>query len=419
MSIQRINQAGSSFVQPFTATGTYTLSRALPAGFYRITTDTVQAFTAAQLYFQTTTGYRFGVVVRGGQGYVSIPLPVEQVVFGSGTFPLLLGMELIPAYPLIAAPTTTNANVTWGNPVTVNQTFSLAFTLPPTATGIGIYWRNGTFTDLATTTSPKTAIVTPTLPTFDAAYPFLVATKDANGVWGLGIELSPTFIYVMYTANGTYTTPAWSTNADVLIVAGGGGGAGGSASSYGGGGGGAGGLRFLTGLATAGAISVSIGALGSGGAGNAQGTSGGNSSFGATSATGGGRGGGYSGTVSLPPANGGSGGGQGYVPQAVGTGIAGQGFAGGTAVVFYSGGGGGATSVGSNGNSGGVAAPGGTGATHYAVVYSQGGSGGGNSGIVSGPNAGGGGAGGHYSGNQAGAAGKAGIVIVKANGTPP
>lgn len=137
-----------------------------------------------------------------------------------------------------------------------------------------------------------------------------------------------------------------SVSASYLVVAGGGSGANGI-----GGGGGAGGL--LTGTASlnpALSYTITVGAGGTGSAGaNAyvNGNAGSNSSALGVTATGGG----YGGTYNSAGGAGGSGGGGGTDAQVGGTGVSGQGYAGGTANNAYpqqSGGGGGAGAVGAN-----------------------------------------------------------------------
>lgn len=433
MAIQRISQATSRTVQPIGAAGTYTLAQTLQPGLYRISTDTTQTFTTAQLYFQTTAGYRFGVAVRGGEGYVAIPLAVEQVVFTTGTFPLLLGMERFGNYSLIDAPT----GVTFSyNTAFAPHTANVSFTAPPLATRVGVYWSDGTFTDFATTTSPVNNVSIPTTPTAGAVVPALVVARDANGVWGLGVLNTNAYPYYVYTSSGNFVTPAGVSNAEVLVVAGGGGGgaaAGGVNSNYGaGGGGGGGGARYSAALAVSGTIAVTVGAGGTAGTGTA-GNSGGNSAFGnLLTTTGGGRGGRPDTYTPLTGGSGGGGAGQGWTngtAQTGAAGTAGEGTAGGAGTkntstsAYPGGGGGGALNAGAAGvsNAGGV---GGTGITNFGITVGGGGTGGAGgtgSGTSSGGTTyGGGGGGGTFNGTNGatanGGAGNAGIVIVKAIG---
>ena len=133
------------------------------------------------------------------------------------------------------------------------------------------------------------------------------------------------------TGTGTWTVPANVTQLQYLVVAGGGGGGGGQASEHGGGGGGAGGVLSGTLTISTSTLSISVGAGGNGGAANSRGTSGANSSLGATiTATGGGAGGSYF-SPANDPISGGSGGGAGSGQKTTGaSGTAGQGNAGGS-----------------------------------------------------------------------------------------
>lgn len=97
----------------------------------------------------------------------------------------------------------------------------------------------------------------------------------------------------VFTSSGTWTVPAGVTKAKVTVIGGGGGGGGTSTAGaqIGGGGGGAGAaIRLVSGLTPGASVNVTVGAAGTVGN-NANGGTGGNSSFGAfCSATGGGGG---------------------------------------------------------------------------------------------------------------------------------
>jgi len=149
-----------------------------------------------------------------------------------------------------------------------------------------------------------------------------------------------------YGTNGFYLpfstgTDTSSVSVNYLVVAGGG-----SGGQAGGGGGG-----YLTGtlsISPSTPYTVTVGAGGVFAGGANRGTNGGNSVFSSITATGGGAGGGNDFDTG---ANGGSGGGGAYVPGGAGTGVSGQGFAGGTgnnggSTTYNSGGGGGASGVG-------------------------------------------------------------------------
>ena len=200
---------------------------------------------------------------------------------------------------------------------------------------------------------------------------------------------------IRFLANATNTddfTPrcnGGNGRVEVLTVAGGGGGAFGKSNGNGSGGGGAGGLLYNNAYSvTESAVSVKIGAGGTGGLDNStRAYRGGDSVFGTMTAIGGGGGGqaGGSGSVSSP-LSGGSGGGGGAAPGNNGT--TGQGFPGGAfynASGYYRGGGGGGASA--EGTSGYWSGTGGagrafsiTGKTQY---YAGGGGGAGHSGYSS------------------------------------
>lgn len=235
-----------------------------------------------------------------------------------------------------------------------------------------------------------------------------------------------------FTSSTTWTAPAGVTSVNYLVVAGGGGGGSAATGVSMGGGGGAGGLlqgKLTVVPGTTYTVTV--------GAGGASTTNGGDSTFGSITATGGGAG---AGGISSPvlAQNGGSGGGGfGYSGNQKGSGIAGQGFDGGSAGnVDVAGGGGGSSGVGGSAPTGTVAGSGGPGTvvsiTGSAVTYAGGGGGGAYLGQTAGAGgSGGGGAGGsnadgsnatgygsggggagQYGNTHVGGAGSAGIVII-------
>lgn len=168
---------------------------------------------------------------------------------------------------------------------------------------------------------------------------------------------------------------------EVLLIAGGGSG-GNHNTTNGNGGGGAGGVRQISASVT-GILAVVVGGGGSAIANSTtlSGVKGSNSSLGSYISEGGG--GGMSTGVAFSSAiqNGGSGGGNSYGISGFGTGIAGQGFAGGQTSVAYTGaGGGGAGAAGQNGASSNPGGNGGIGITNTwtgSTLYLGGGGGGG------------------------------------------
>jgi hypothetical protein len=254
------------------------------------------------------------------------------------------------------------------------------------------------------------------------------------------VENGTNYVAHIFTNSGTFTIDG-DLQVEVLVVAGGGGGGGTIA-----GGGGAGGLIHANGLSlSAGATAVVVG---TGGAGNpaggwTKGSSGNNSSFGASLiAIGGGGGGGWNSNAGLAGGSGGGGGGQ---NGSGGAATSGQGNAGGTGPSNSSGGGGGADAPGTIGVSGSQSGAGGaglafglSGVTRY---YAGGGGGGGGNGALRGvggiggggdgseinsglaasngvDGTGGGGGGGSWSPDPPGGNGGSGIVIVRYTGTP-
>ena len=227
------------------------------------------------------------------------------------------------------------------------------------------------------------------------------------------IQTDGTYWYHAFINSGNFV-PKANLTADVLVVAGGGGGCGG--------GGGAGGVLYQASNSLVNSTSY-VATIGAGGAGGSAGypipaaSNGVDSSLigGAVSktATGGGGGGGYNSSAATSAgANGGSGGGGGGIGSGLGTtyggtGVSGQGYAGGTNggnnnSPYSSGGGGGAGGVGGNAASSTSAGTGGAGTNAYSSWLSAVGLG------VSGYIAGGGGGGSYSTGATPGAGGSGG-----------
>jgi len=159
------------------------------------------------------------------------------------------------------------------------------------------------------------------------------------------------FSEVVWTNGAGSFSPSSSKAAELFVVAGGGGAGGMTPDAYCSGGGGAGGCLYFGTNLNAQTYTVTVGLGGAGGAlGLYDGNNGSNSTFGSLTATGGGGGGGGNGGTGNAGHNGGSGGGA-SLDKTPGTGISGQGFAGGTGLasgMYQGGGGGGAMGVGSN-----------------------------------------------------------------------
>ena len=249
---------------------------------------------------------------------------------------------------------------------------------------------------------------------------FYLPFNDASSVAALGFDNSgnsnnwtPNNISVYggtstsFSTVGTtsWTAPAGVTSIKYLVVAGGGGGGSATTGVNMGGGGGAGGLLQGT-LAVTPGNSYTV-TIGSGGAAN---TNGGDSVLGTITATGGGYGA-RNVVGSTAPSNGGSGGGASAYASNPGSGIAGQGFSGGTSAGSNTAaGGGGSSEVGASVSGGTVGGKGGDGTTlsisGSSVTYAGGGGGGAYAGETGGAGgSGGGGAGGSNAANGANATG--------------
>lgn len=262
MSVAQIPSRGGSLTLPLLSAGTYSLPSPIGPGLYRIRTDTTQSFAP---YFPADGGYRYTGTIKGGQGYFSIGQQVSSI-YVNGSFPLILDIEQITSYALIAAPT----NVSFDYETAIAPyTTSVVFTAPAGATSMGIYWPNGTFLDLATTTSPKTGVSLVSTPVSGEVTNALVVARDANGVWGLPTANATPYPFYVFTTSDTYVRPAWATSSRLIAVgAGGGAGGGGNVSNrLGGSGGGA--VATATPITTSSAsFSFVIGAGGAGGTGN-------------------------------------------------------------------------------------------------------------------------------------------------------
>ena len=166
-----------------TAAGTYTLSTALAVGVYEVTTDTVQSsFT---LGFADANGYKYTGTIRGGKGYISVASPVTKIVVpASMTYPVNFNIVL-GGYTQIAAPTGASFAFAGGDVST------FTYTPPAGAANMVAYFRNGTNTVFATTTSPKSGIAIPETVSGESGFAVLAAI-DANGNTGVGVSLTST-----------------------------------------------------------------------------------------------------------------------------------------------------------------------------------------------------------------------------------
>jgi hypothetical protein len=343
--------AGAAIFKLIAATGTTALPAELTPGFYRINYGTV-SLNQTQLRFVDTFGNFYGASIASGNGFVTIPTTVASVNLTTSAGNNLLVEEL----PGVTATLPNGPTVTdfdWDS----TTGGSISFTTSGSPTRVGYYNPlTGSLVTSSVVTSPfYPAVLSSSATAFGSDVRFVFMQQGGDGTWSTSASLwsasalDTPYPFQFFTSNGTYTTPVWSTSADVLIVSGGG--AGGGGTSVSGqrltGGGGGGGASVWTGYATSGSYAVVVGA---GGAGvQDTGTQGSSSSFGALSTTGGGGGGGGAPGPTAGGAGGSGGGGSyraGFANALGGTGISGQGFDGGASGLGFGGGGGGAGEVG-------------------------------------------------------------------------
>ncbi len=281
--------SGDPASQTFAAasSGTYNLSSSLSAGLYEITTDTSQS--SFSIGFKTSGGHIFYGTVRGGKGFVSVPVTVTQIVLPALTYPLNINIRL-GSFTQIAAPTSVSYLFTVGN------TATYTFTAPSGATDIVAYFADGTSSAFGTTTSPKTSVTTPGAA--NSSPTVILVAKDASGVIGLGVSVvSTNTVYIPFSGGNVLTYTDGGTNYfvnfftgstnlvvnntgnyDIALVAGGAGGGGNYNGAFGGTGGS---ILAQTGRSiSAGTYAVGIGA------GAGPGGAGGNTTFNGLSATG-------------------------------------------------------------------------------------------------------------------------------------
>ena len=407
--------AGAQAIATVSASNVNTaLSSSLTPGFYKISTDRTTSWNSTQFRFVDTAGNFYGADLTAGNGTFTIPVAVASVNITSTTFPVRVLVEELGTITanLITPPVVSNFE--W----TVLNGGNASITPQPAAASFGVFSvLTGSFTNIGPASAASvSACLTGASGVFGNDYPLAFVAQDSvTGLWSTAPGASaPKYAFQVFTGNGTYTKPAWSSSVDVLVISGGGGGGGNNPGR--GGGGGAGGASVFTNVATPSPVSVTVGA------GGAVGAAGSNSSFGPRSTSGGGRGGGAN---TGAAGTGGSGGG-GAAGAAGAAGTPGQGNAGSSGVTApfgpVGGGGGGAGGAGTaanpvGGSSAAQAGGGGAGLSTWGLYYANGGSGGhpggvgDSNGAPGGPNGGGGGGSGNF--NQ-GTAGSDGVVIVRA-----
>jgi hypothetical protein len=198
--------------------GTFTLSNSLAAGTYLIKTDTTQTMTIS---LQDATGHTFSGTIRGGSGFISVPVTVTKIVIpGSLTYPF--GIEIVPiSVTQVAAPTSGALSLGTGGVMTGTWN-----TAPADAVSAHLLTTTGDILNFSSTTSGATVTVTASNTTPNALNNFIIAFKNSSGAWGIG-------------ATVPYTMPAapYPFYVDYLVV--GAGGSAGNTTGRSGGGGGA------------------------------------------------------------------------------------------------------------------------------------------------------------------------------------
>jgi hypothetical protein len=415
------------------ATGVTEMPNTLGAGFYKVSAGSI-TWNSSQFGFMDTDGVKYGFAVTSGVGLGTIPVTTASVFATTGTLPINLLVEEVSGVSDTLLTPLTISGVAWEG----LSDLSFSHDAGPSAASIGAYQTNGSFVNLGPTSASAAAFVSASLDdNFGDLFRVAVVGIDSYNRVGLATPVATTeYPFAIYTANGTYTPPPWSSGSvDVLVVGGGGGSSGNAArttpiSVRASGGGGGGGASVFTGISTPASVAITVGAGGAAGPATAPlvGGTGNTSAFGSASVVGGGGSGGAAPvTAGVPGGSGGGGAAHYYSPPilsgataAGGTGTAGLGYDGASGSVdtvagtVWAGGGGGAGGAGGTPT---IASTAGPGAVVWNYLYAPGGKGAtGSPGGALSP-AGGSGAPGIGTGpapGVVGLAGQNGVVIVKA-----
>lgn len=158
--------------------GTFTLSNSLAAGTYLVKTDTTQTMTIS---FQNATGHIFSGTVRGGSGFISVPVTVTKIIIpGSLTYPF--GIEIVPiSVTQLAAPT--NGALSLAVNGVMTGTWDTA---PADAVSAHLLTTTGDILNFSSTASGATVSVSESNTTPNAVNNFIIAFKNSSGAWGIG-----------------------------------------------------------------------------------------------------------------------------------------------------------------------------------------------------------------------------------------
>lgn len=197
--------------------GTFALSSTLAAGTYLIKTDATQTMTIS---LQDATGHIFSGTIRGGSGFISVPVSVNQIVIPSGlTYPF--GIEITPiSVTQLDAPT--SGALSLGSNGVMTGTWG---TVPTGAVSAHLLTTTGAILNFSSTTSGATVSVSESNTTPGAVNNFVIAFKNSSGAWGIGAVVPYTMPASPYPFNYEYLVVGAGGSSGGTFASGAGGGA--------------------------------------------------------------------------------------------------------------------------------------------------------------------------------------------------
>lgn len=136
MSVSKFPAERKPTFIPVGQSASYAFPDTVNAGMYLIETDTTQSIAASNCYVTSAEGFRFGATIRGGQGYLPLPISADSISITSGTFPMPITLTKMD-YLLGAAPSASVNEYVQGS-------LSFIVDLPAGSSGFRYYWSNGT-----------------------------------------------------------------------------------------------------------------------------------------------------------------------------------------------------------------------------------------------------------------------------------
>lgn len=193
--------------------GTFTLSNSLAAGTYLIKTDTTQTMTIS---FQNATGHIFSGTVRGGSGFISVPVTVTKIIIpGSLTYPF--GIEIVPiSVTQLDAPTSGALSLSINGVITGTWD-----TAPAGAVSAHLLTTTGDILNFSSAASGATVSVSESNTTPGAVNNFIIAFKNSSGAYGIGAVVPYTMPaapypylieYLVVGAGGSGSTNGYGTS---------------------------------------------------------------------------------------------------------------------------------------------------------------------------------------------------------------